>query len=60
MSDNRSKYFLKFQCEREMDTMAEFLNKIDLELTDEELMKRFKLLPHQVMDIKDVLRRSNL
>lgn len=51
--------FIRFINSREKESMLEALKKLS-QMSDKEIAELTKLMPHQVMDVKDVLRRSGL
>ena len=55
---NKSR-IVALQCgnQREAESVREFLKQLYL-MDDDKLERNFKLMPHEVQDVKDILRRS--
>jgi len=53
-------HYLSFGSKRERETFLKLLQGIRDLIPDEELRTRFNLMPHEVEDVKDVLRNSSL
>lgn len=61
MASNEKPKVVKLMCDdgREKTSIENLLNKIE-QTDDDVLSELFDLMPYEVMDIKDTLRRSNI
>lgn len=61
MASNEKQKVIKLICDdgREKTSIENLLNKIE-QTDDDVLSELFDLMPYEVMDIKDTLRRSNI
>ena len=61
MFDGESRKRIVIECDggREKDSVTQILNKIE-DIDDVELQDLLNVMPHEVMDLKDALRRSGL
>lgn len=61
MASNEKPKVIKLLCDdgRERTSMEQFLRSVE-NMDDKRLESLFKMMPHEVADLKDTLRRSNI
>ena len=59
VEDYKRPKFVKIQCdtEREISSVRNFLQRVEVK-SDNDLEKMFGMLHHEVLDLKDALKRS--